>query len=144
MGGKGEGKTAVKTKLCTKFEAGFCSYGERCTFAHGESDLGSPYKPPTAKGKEGGDGDGTFGVMINQMKQSMQNSAQSMNPMQLLNGMKEAKAMGKIMLICRKLKTCQPEELDEIVRELAEALAQDLENCGNAKGKVEAESRKIV
>eukprot|EP00929_Paragymnodinium_shiwhaense_P001828 TRINITY_DN102038_c0_g1_i1.p1 TRINITY_DN102038_c0_g1~~TRINITY_DN102038_c0_g1_i1.p1 ORF type:complete len:388 (-),score=54.33 TRINITY_DN102038_c0_g1_i1:547-1710(-) len=33
----------VKTKMCVNFEAsGTCSYGSKCTFAHGEHEMGSP------------------------------------------------------------------------------------------------------
>lgn len=27
-----------KTALCSRFEKGYCMYGDACTFAHGESD----------------------------------------------------------------------------------------------------------
>ncbi|XP_047335673.1 zinc finger CCCH domain-containing protein 14-like [Impatiens glandulifera] len=32
----------LKTKLCENFARGLCTYGEKCRFAHGESDLRQP------------------------------------------------------------------------------------------------------
>lgn len=38
---KGTNPVLYKTVLCNKFMAGGCSYGSRCKFAHGESELRS-------------------------------------------------------------------------------------------------------
>ncbi|KAI5057721.1 hypothetical protein GOP47_0027736 [Adiantum capillus-veneris] len=39
---KGTGALFLKTKLCTKFKLGTCTFNERCHFAHGMEDLRKP------------------------------------------------------------------------------------------------------
>lgn len=39
---KGTGSLFFKTKLCTKFKLGTCTFNERCHFAHGMEDLRKP------------------------------------------------------------------------------------------------------
>ncbi|KAI3891188.1 hypothetical protein MKW98_007493 [Papaver atlanticum] len=41
---KGMGKLFFKTRLCAKFKAGECPYGDNCNFAHGVEDIRKP--PP--------------------------------------------------------------------------------------------------
>ncbi|XVE61251.1 hypothetical protein DITRI_Ditri06bG0024700 [Diplodiscus trichospermus] len=38
-GGQGQAKSNYKTKLCDNFAKGNCTFGERCHFAHGASEL---------------------------------------------------------------------------------------------------------
>lgn len=47
---RSSGTGPVKTKMCTYFQMGTCTRGNRCTFAHGDTDLGTPYDPSLAPG----------------------------------------------------------------------------------------------
>jgi len=62
-GGGGFGGGGIKSKLCTNFAAGACQYYDKCTFAHGEHELGMPYKGGGGKGK-GKMGKGKMGQMM--------------------------------------------------------------------------------
>ncbi|MEW5302504.1 MAG: hypothetical protein WDW38_002339 [Sanguina aurantia] len=60
-GGRGFRGTAenAKTKLCTRWLQGDCRFGERCNFAHGETELrGSSGGPEPGGGGGGGGGPG--------------------------------------------------------------------------------------
>jgi len=55
------GSGPVKTKMCTYFQMGTCARGNRCTFAHGELDIGTPYDPSLAPGGGKGEQLGVIG-----------------------------------------------------------------------------------
>ncbi|KAI5068422.1 hypothetical protein GOP47_0016767 [Adiantum capillus-veneris] len=56
---KGTGALFYKTKLCTKFKIGACTFNERCHFAHGVEDL---RKPPPLWETMAAAGSGTTGT----------------------------------------------------------------------------------
>ncbi|MCO5549955.1 hypothetical protein L7F22_003432 [Adiantum nelumboides] len=56
---KGTGALFYKTKLCTKFKIGACTFNERCHFAHGVEDL---RKPPPLWETMAAAGSGTAGT----------------------------------------------------------------------------------
>lgn len=57
---KSTGPLFYKTKLCTKFKLGACTFNERCNFAHGMEDLRKP-PPGWEDMASGGTGMGTGG-----------------------------------------------------------------------------------
>jgi len=74
------GSGPVKTKMCTYFQMGTCARGNRCTFAHGDQDIGTPYDPSLAPGGGKGDKGEQLAVM------GGTNPMNPMNPMPSIDG----------------------------------------------------------
>lgn len=102
FGGSAPSGGGTKSKLCSNFSAtGACRYNEKCTFAHGEHELGTPYV-----GGGGGKG-GKMGKMMGMMKgKDGMGKGKMMQMMQML-GVKGKGKGGGFGGVIKKTKLCQ-------------------------------------